>query len=157
MGVGKTSVGELVAARLGRSFVDSDAQVEVRTGRTVREIFESDGEPAYRVLEAEALATALDDEAPAVIAAAGGTVLDPANRALLGEAWRVVWLRADPSVLADRVEDADHRPLLRDDPEGSLRRLSAERRPFYAEVADITIDIGDRSAAQVADEICASL
>jgi hypothetical protein len=97
MGTGKTTVGTVLARRLGRPLIDSDAEVEARTGRTVREIFETDGEAAYRPLETEALLDALTSAAPAVIAAAGGVVLSATNRQALKEhAGLVVWLRADP-------------------------------------------------------------
>src|SRR4051794_6921672 len=98
MGSGKTTVGRMVAARLGRRFLDSDEQVEAATGRTVREIFESDGEAAYRVLESKALCEALASRPPAVIAAAGGTVLSADNRAAMRASGEVVWLQADPAV-----------------------------------------------------------
>ncbi len=150
MGSGKTTVGRSLAAALRRPLVDSDAQVEARTGRTVREIFESDGEAAYRVLEREALVDALAQAEPSVVAAAGGVVLDPGNRAVLQEAGTVVWLRARPEVLARRVSAGrDHRPLLGDDPLAALRRLDAERRPLYEEVADLVIDVDDLSTRQV--------
>ena len=150
MGSGKTTVGRRLAAALGRPLVDSDAQVEARTGRTVREIFESDGEAAYRVLEREALVDALAEAEPSVVAAAGGVVLDPGNRAVLQEAGTVVWLRARPEVLARRVSAGrDHRPLLGDDPLAALRRLDAERRPLYEEVADLVVDVDDLSTRQV--------
>ena len=154
MGSGKTTVGRAVAAALGRELVDSDAQVEARTGRTVREIFESDGEAAYRVLEREALKAALDAEQPSVIAAAGGVVLDPANRAALRGSGTVVWLRARPEVLAGRVAGGqDHRPLLAGDPLGTLDRLDAERRELYEEVADHVIDVADLEPDEVAARI----
>jgi shikimate kinase len=157
MGSGKTTVGSRLARRLGRAMIDSDAQVEARTGRTVREIFESDGEAAYRVLETEALAAALAAEEPAVIAAAGGAVLDPINRQRMHEAGVVVWLRADADVLADRATTGDHRPLLADDPHGTMRRLEAERRPLYEEVADHTVDVGDVDPDEVAERIAAEV
>jgi shikimate kinase len=118
--------------------------VEARTGRTVREIFETDGEPAFRAEEAQALAEALADPEPAVVAAAGGVVLDPGNRALLREAGTVVWLDGTPEDLARRVSTGGHRPLLGDDPLAALRRLDAERRPLYAEVADHVVPVGGR-------------
>ena len=156
MGSGKTTVGRSLAAALGRPLVDSDAQVEARTGRTVREIFESDGEAAYRVLEREALVDALAEAEPSVVAAAGGVVLDPGNRAVLQEAGTVVWLRARPEVLARRVSAGrDHRPLLGDDPLAALRRLDAERRPLYEEVADLVVDVDDLSTRQVVTAVLA--
>ena len=150
MGSGKTTVGRAVAAALDRPLVDSDAQVEARTGRTVREIFESDGEAVYRRLEREALADALGAGEPVVVAAAGGVVLDPANRTALREAGTVVWLRARPEVLAERVaRGGDHRPLLADDPLGTLRRLDGERRALYEEVADRVVDVDDLAPDEV--------
>lgn len=154
MGVGKTTIGTAVAERLGRRFVDSDQLVEARTGRTVREIFEADGEPAYRVLETEALVEALADPDPLVIAAAGGAVLRPENRAALERSGAfVVWLRADPAVLAARVHVGDHRPLLGDDPAAALRRLLPERADRYAQVADATVETGGVPAAAVVEQV----
>jgi shikimate kinase len=153
MGSGKTSVGQQLATRLGVGFVDSDEQIERLTGRTVREIFEDDGEAAFRKLEAEALAAAVESPARSVIAAAGGVVLDAANRELLRRAGTVVWLRARPEVLAARVREGDHRPLLGDDALCVLRRLEAERAPLYDEVADAVLDVGDLSPDETATRI----
>jgi shikimate kinase len=153
MGSGKTRVGRQLATRLGLGFVDSDEQIERRCGRTVREIFESDGEPAFRKLEAEALAEAIGSSARSVIAAAGGVVLDPRNRELLRRAAAVVWLRARPEVLATRVRDGDHRPLLGDDALGALRRLDAERAPLYEEVATAVLDVGELSPDEAVTRI----
>lgn len=155
MGSGKTSVGHLLAERLGRPFLDSDQHVEHLTGRTVREIFERDGEAAFRVLEAAALADALAAPRPAVIAAAGGVVLDPGNRRRLSDAATVVWLRADPAVLATRVRLGDHRPLLGDDPLTALARMDRERRALYDEVADHVVEVGRRRPAEVAEAVLA--
>ncbi len=155
MGAGKTSVGRRVARRLGRELIDSDDQVEARTGRTVREIFESDGEDAFRVLEAEALAAALDRPEPVVVAAAGGVVLNPDNRRRLRQAGTVVWLHADPAVLAERVGSSDHRPLLGDDPAGVLARMEEERAALYREVADHVVDVGTEGVDEVAETVLA--
>lgn len=152
MGAGKSSVGRRVAARLVWPFSDSDTVVETRTGRTVGDIWRIDGEEAFRSLESDALQEALADPNPSVIAAAGGTVLDPRNRAAMQVADAVViWLRADPATLAGRVKHGDHRPLLDDDAEGTLRRLHDERLAMYAEVADAVIDVDDVDL----DEVCA--
>ena len=155
MGSGKTTVGRRVAARLGRRLRDSDAEVEARTGRTVREIFESDGEAAFRVEEARALAEALDDPEPAVVAAAGGVVLDAGNRERLRAGGTVIWLDARPEDLARRVSTGGHRPLLGDDPLAALRRLDGERRRFYEEVADHVVQVGGRSAEAVVADVLA--
>lgn len=153
MGSGKTTVGRQVAERLGRPFLDSDDEIMRRTGRTVREIFEADGEEAFRRLETEVLLDALGSPAPSVIAAAGGSVLRPANRAALRTKGVVVWLRADPATLAGRVRHADHRPLLRDDPSGVLNRLSTERARLYAEVAHEVVDVDTVPPDAVVDAI----
>jgi shikimate kinase len=153
MGSGKTCVGRQLASRLGLGFVDSDEQIERREGRTVRQIFEADGEAAFRKLEAEALAAAVGSSARAVVAAAGGVVLDAGNRELLRRAGTVVWLRASPEVLAARVRDGDHRPLLGDDALAVLRRLDAERALLYDEVANAVLDVGDLSPDEAATRI----
>jgi shikimate kinase len=153
MGSGKTTVGRRVAARLGRPLRDSDQEVEARTGRTVREIFESDGEAAFRVEEARALGDALDDPEPAVVAAAGGVVLDPGNRERLRGAGTVVWLDGRPEDLARRVSSGGHRPLLGDDPLAALRRLDRERRPLYREVADHVVPVGKRPLDDVVSDV----
>jgi len=155
MASGKTTVGRIVAARLGWGYLDSDEQVEERTGRTVKQIFEEDGEPAFRTEERQALEAAVADEQPRVISVAGGAVLDPANRILLREAGTVAWLRADPQVLADRVERSGqgHRPLLGDDPHGNLTRLDAERRPIYEELADLVVDVEGRTPDELAEHL----
>jgi len=154
MGAGKSAVGRRVAARLVRPFSDSDTVVEDRMGRTVGEIWRTDGEAAFRQLEAEALQSALTDPTPSVIAAAGGTVLDAGNRAALDAADNVViWLRADPAILLGRVRHGDHRPLLDEDPEGVLQRLHEERIELYTEVADVVIDVDDLDLDEVAARV----
>ena len=156
MGSGKTTVGEIVAARLGHPLVDSDAVIEAQTGRTVREIWHTDGEPAYRVLETATLREALDSPQSTVIAAAGGVVLREENRAaLLAADALVIWLDADVDVLAARATTGDHRPLLDDDPLGAMKRMRVERDHLYREVADVIIDVTRRSPDDVADQILA--
>jgi shikimate kinase len=156
MGSGKTTVGEVVAERLGRPFLDSDREIERRTGHTVAELFAQNGEAAFRTLETEVLHEALTSTQPTVVAAAGGSVLDPANRRAMREHGIVVWLRADPELLADRVAGGTHRPLLEDDASGTLARLAAEREPIYREVAQRVIDVDDLTVDRVVDLVVAS-
>jgi len=157
MGAGKTTVGRALARRRGWDFVDSDAQIEASTGRTVAEIWASDGEPAFRRIESSVLATALAHERSAVVAAAGGVVLDPVNRAALSRAGPVVWLRARPETLVARVGTGNHRPLLDEDPSGVLSRLVVDRAELYAQVADITVDIDDLAPDEIADRVEAAV
>jgi shikimate kinase len=158
MGSGKTTVGHRLAARLHRPFFDSDEMIEAREGRTVRDIWLEDGEPAYRVMETDVLREALVAPAASVIAAAGGVVLREENRRLL-EAPDVFTVRldADPEVLVERVGRQGHRPLLDDDPLGTLRRLLGQREALYAEVADATIDVSRAGPDEVADEVLAAV
>ncbi len=156
MGCGKTTTGALVARRLGWDYRDSDADVEALTGRTVPEIFAIDGEAAFRKAEAEVLATACTQEQPAVIAVAGGAVLSEDNRELIRACGTVVWLRAEPHRLAQRVGDGAGRPLLEGDKDEIMVRLLKERAPHYAEVADAVIDVDHLTPDQVADRVLAA-
>jgi len=155
MGSGKTTVGRELAGRLGWAFLDSDALVEASTGSTVAELFATRGEAAFRAEESRVLAEALATGRPAVVSAAGGTVLDPANRALLAGPPIVVWLRADPGTLATRIAPGGHRPLLGADHATALAELDAVRRPFYEEVADVVVDVDGIDPSRVADRILA--
>ena len=152
MGSGKTTVARRLGQRLGREVLDSDEMIQARTGHTVRQIFAEQGEAAFRALETEVMAEALANRNPVVIAAAGGVVLSAHNRRLLqGSAAEVVWLRADPEQLAERVRNGQHRPLLDDDPAGALARMHAERDPLYREVADRVIEVGGHSVDDVVE------
>ncbi len=153
MGAGKTTTGRLVASRLGWAYRDSDADVEAATGLSVPELFARDGEVAFRSAEATVLATACGDGAPSVVSVAGGAVLSAENRRLIAASGTVVWLRARPETLAARVGSGTGRPLLGADPAEAVARLNAERAPFYAEVADVVIDVDELAAAEVAERV----
>lgn len=159
MATGKSTVGRLVAAALDRPLLDSDAQVEAEAGRTVREIWRTDGEAAFRRMEEEALVHALASTEPIVVAAAGGVVLSDANRTRLrSDDVEVVWLRARPETLLARVVAAndEHRPLLDVDPAGMLERMASERAPLYEDVADRIVDVDGRSVAEIARAVAGS-
>ena len=161
MATGKTTISRQLAKAFGRRIYDSDAMIEARTGRTVAQLFDEGGEPAYRDLETLVLDEALAAQPPGVVAAAGGVVLREPNRARLRRASAdggvVIWLRADPAILARRVRPGDHRPLIAHDPAGTLARLASEREPLYAEVADRSVDTGRGSFAQVVDEVMTAI
>ena len=154
MGSGKTTVARIAAERLGRRVIDSDAVIEQATGRTVRQIFADDGEEAFRKLETAALLDALASPEPAIIAAAGGVVLRDENRAALKNAnAKVVWLCATPEVLVERAASGGHRPLLDDDPAGTLQRMHAQRQELYREVADAIVLVDNRTPNEVAEAV----
>jgi shikimate kinase len=154
MGVGKSTVARVLGERLGRRVIDTDAVIEATTGRTVREIFAEDGEPAFRAIETQVVLDALAEPEPCVIAAAGGVVLSDVNRAALADGRaRVVWLVADTALLADRVRAGVHRPALDADPAGTLRRMHEIREPLYREVADVVVGVDGRSVSDVVDAV----
>jgi shikimate kinase len=150
MGSGKSTVGRLVAERLGRRLVDSDSAIEAGTGSSVRELWEAGGEAAYRRMEFDVVLDGLAADPPTVIAAPGGAVLDDEVRRALGPAF-VVWLRADPALLAGRVTVGDHRPLLGDDPAAVLTAMATDRAELYREVADVVLDVDGLDPEHVAD------
>jgi 5-deoxy-5-amino-3-dehydroquinate synthase len=140
-GTGKTTVGRRLAKELGRPFADVDEQIELRAGCTVANLFAERGEDGFRRVETTVLSELLDVAAPLVLAAGGGAVTRPENRALLADPGVVVvWLRASVAFLASRT-DPTHRPLLAGDADHSFERLLAERTPLYAAVADRVIDV----------------
>jgi shikimate kinase len=154
MGSGKTTVARVVADRLGRRVIDSDAVIECATGRTVREIFADEGEAAFRSHETAALLEALANPVPAVIAAAGGVVLSADNRAALKSSnAKVVWLCATPALLVARAVSGGHRPLLDDDPAGMLQHMHETREALYREVADAIVLVDHRSVAEVVEAV----
>jgi shikimate kinase len=162
MASGKTTVGELLAARLGRPFLDNDVLLEQRTGRTAREIADTDGADALHSQEAEALVAALAAPVPAVIAAAAGAVMEPGAHAAL-RAYDVVYLRASPAVLAGRLETEPsdgHRPFVagarEQDAKALLEAQFAARDEPYRAVATLTVDAG-RPPEEIAAQISAAL
>ncbi len=157
MGAGKTTTGRLLAEHLGWDYLDSDAEVQAATGRTVPEIFAQDGEAAFRAAETAALRRGLEEREQVVVAVAGGAVLDPQNRVLIAASGPVVWLRARPETLAARVGDGEGRPLLDAGPAEALRALDAVRRPLYESLADVVVDVDDRSPEAVVADIEAAL
>jgi shikimate kinase len=157
MGAGKTTTGQLLAASLGWRYCDSDADVEADTGLTVPELFARDGEAAFRQAEATVLARACEHPMPSVVSVAGGAVLSAENRDRIRASGTVVWLRARPETLAARVGDGVGRPLLGDDPAEAMVRLSAERAPFYEDLAHMVIDVDELEPDEVAERILAAV
>lgn len=157
MATGKSTLGRLLAERLGRYSVDTDEEVVRDAGRTVSEIFAAEGEAAFRLAEKRALAEAVATPGPAVISVGGGVVLDPENRRLIARSGQVVWLRARPETLAQRVGNGHGRPLLEHDPAGSLHRLGTERHPLYEEVAHLALDVDDAGPDELVERLADAL
>ena len=157
MGAGKTSIGRCLARHFGLPFVDTDHEVELRTGATVPTIFECEGEAGFRAREREVLADLLAGPAT-VLATGGGIVLDPANRDRLTAQGHVVYLRVDvPTQLARLARDRSRPLLASGDREATLRRLAGEREHLYAGVADLAFDTGHLSALDAARGLAAVL
>jgi shikimate kinase len=150
-GSGKTTVGELLAARLGVSFDDTDRQVEATAGTTISDIFIESGEEFFRKLEREAVARSLR-EASGVLALGGGAILDEGTRQLLRE-HTVVFLDIELADATKRVGMNRDRPLLLGNPRAQLHALMNARRPLYEEVATRTISTSGKEPSQVVDEI----
>ena len=142
MGSGKTTIGRLLARRLGKRFIDSDHAIEARTGASIPWIFEIEGEASFRRREAEMIRELTGQEG-IVLATGGGAVLDPASRALLAGRGTVVYLRAGIGSILQRTSHDKNRPLLQTaDPRRKLEELLAQREPLYREIADLVIDTG---------------
>ena len=154
-GSGKTTVGTLLAQRLGVGFRDTDHDVEVTVGKPVPDIFVDSGEPYFRELERTAVATALRDH-DGVLALGGGAVLDEGTRALLLDQ-PTVWLQVGAAAGAKRVGLDVPRPVLLGNVRGRLAALVAERAPLYAEVARLTVDTDGLDPQAVADAVLAWL
>ncbi|HET7477015.1 MAG TPA: shikimate kinase [Dermatophilaceae bacterium] len=154
-GAGKTTVGALLAQRLGVAWRDTDPAIEAATGRRIADIFIEDGEPAFRALEREEVARSLAGH-DGVLALGGGAVLDPQTQALMA-GHMVVFLDVGVADAAKRVGFDRSRPLLLVNPRAQLVKLMAARRPLYHALATIRVDTEGRSPQQVVEQIVASL
>ena len=157
MGAGKTTVGELLAARWGVQVRDTDADIVAAQGKEISEIFVDDGEAAFRALERDAVAQALAEH-DGVLSLGGGAVLDPGTRDLLA-GHTVAFLSVGLTDAVKRVGLGTSRPLLMGNVRGRIKALLDERTPVYTSVASFTVDTDGRTpdevAGQVADEVAA--
>jgi shikimate kinase len=157
MGSGKSAVGRQLAQRLALEFIDSDEEIEARTGVDIPYIFEREGEAGFRQREAEVI-DAVTRRDGVLVSTGGGAVLDAATRERLRARGRVVYLRTSVDQQLARTRRSNDRPLLNnDDPRGTLERLFEQRAPLYAEVAEIVVDTDGRKVKTVVDQICRQL
>lgn len=157
MGAGKSTVGRLVAEKLGYQFVDSDHEIEARTGASIPMIFDIEGESGFRDRE-EQMIEELSLRKRVVLATGGGVVEREVNRQCLRSRGFVVYLKSPVESLIQRTRHDRNRPLLqKDDPEKVLAELMERREPWYVEMADLTVETQQMSVHKVVKQIVDSL
>ena len=153
MGAGKTTVGRHLAELLGRDFIDSDHEIERKTGATIPWIFEKEGEVGFRLRETNVL-NELTSRASLVVATGGGAVTQPDNRKFLNQRGIVIYLYTPVELQLQRTYRDKNRPLLQvDDPEQKLRDLLSARDPLYREIAHYIIETNQGAARELAQKI----
>ena len=157
MGSGKTAVGKAIAAELQVLFKDSDQEISIAANRSIAEIFERDGEPFFRSVEAKVLKRLLQGQ-PCVLSTGGGAFMFGNNRTLISKLGISVFLNADLELLWERVRSKDTRPLLKNEnPKATLSRIFEGRKDQYA-LADLTVQTQPNySIAQTAEHVIAAL
>lgn len=157
MGVGKSTIGKRLAKKLHKTFVDSDREVEEKTGVSIELIFDIEGEEGFRKRES-VIIDELSQRENIILATGGGAVLSAENRNYLAGRGTVVYLKAPVEVLARRMEQDRKRPLLQNgDRLERLQALQEEREPFYLEIADVIIKTEDLPMKKVIDRVLESL
>ena len=157
MGAGKSTVGKVLAKKLGRRFLDADHVIEERCGVKIPVIFEMEGEDGFRKREAQTIEE-ITNEQGIVLATGGGAVLLPENRLALKDRGTVIYLHANPMELWHRTKGGEGRPLLRNgDARKILENLYAIRDPLYREIADYVIETGKPSVNQLVNTLIMQL
>lgn len=156
MGVGKSTVGRLLAERLGGTFVDTDAVVATEAGCSIPELFAEEGEQGFRRREAEVCLRMLASPIT-VVSLGGGAVESVSVREALSVVPHVVWLRARTETLLARLGSGDGRPLLADDPQGALETLAERRQPWFDEVASLVVDVDNDTPEGVVAQVAGSV
>jgi shikimate kinase len=157
MGAGKTTIGRALAKKLNKRFIDSDHEIEARTGASIPLIFEIEGEAGFRQRESEVICD-LTSQSDIVLAPGGGAILQPENREYLKTRGTVIYLRASINSILQRTSHDKNRPLLQTaDPRQKLEQLAREREPYYLEVADFVIETGRPNVQSLVQTIISQL
>lgn len=156
MGSGKTTVGYKLSYRLRTPVEDTDKLIERREKKTINEIFKEDGEPHFRKLETELLEEIKERTYTRIISVGGGTPMDSYNRQLLKECGTVIYLRAKPETVYERIKHDDTRPLLQcEDPMSKIRELMEKRKEAYEDCADMMIDTDELTLDEIVEKLVA--
>ncbi len=155
MGCGKSSIGIRLSYRLKRTLVDTDKWIERKQGLSISEIFEKSGEEAFRCMETQCLKDLLDSTDNQIISVGGGLPVREENRQLLKQLGLVVYLKASPEVIYERLKTDTTRPLLQvENPLERIRTLMGAREEIYSSCADVVIDVSDKSFDEIITQIC---
>lgn len=155
MGCGKTTVGKNLARITGYTFTDTDEMIEKEQGRTISEIFATDGEEAFRKMETKLLEQLIQEQSTQlVISTGGGMPLREKNRKLLAELGTVIYLQTKPQTVYERIKDDTKRPLLQcEDPLARINEMLAVRGPIYESATDNIIPVDDLRQSEIAELI----
>lgn len=158
MGCGKSTVGIRLSYRLRYVVEDTDKLIEAQAGKSISEIFAQEGEAAFRQMETQLLERLAENKGKRIYSVGGGTPVREVNRPLLKKLGTVIYLRAKPETIYERLKDDTTRPLLQgEDPLGKIHRLMAEREDAYAETADEIVDVDELTLDQVLDRIMVTI
>ncbi len=155
MGSGKSSMGIRLSYQMKQPYIDTDKEIERTSGKKISEIFEQDGEPAFRQMEHDMIMSYLEKGVRNhVISTGGGLAVNEDNWEPLKKLGVVVWLRIRPETVMERLAGDKNRPLLQtEDRETRIRELMEYREPFYKGCSDVIVDVDDKPPERIMDEI----
>ncbi len=158
MGCGKTSIGIRLSDALKRTVVDTDQYIEQKQNKTISRIFASEGEAAFRQMETQCLKDLIQSVDGLIISIGGGLPIRQENHALLAQLGKVIYLKATPEAIYDRLKSDTTRPLLQvDNPQAKIREMIAQREPIYAKCADWTVEVSGQTLDEIVELIIAQL
>ena len=154
MGCGKSSIGVRLSYKLRMAMVDTDKLIESRAGKSISDIFASEGEACFRERERQCLEGLLSGKSRRILSTGGGLPLRAENRAMLKELGQVIYLRATPQTIYERLKSDTTRPLLQtENPKQRIEELLLQRASIYEEAADVVIDVDGREFEEIIHEI----